>query len=66
MKFSTPGHSCVQEIDSVHSCIEKVLPYKIIQMYVKDFKDYKSCTTAFNYKVVPFSNECSKVYTKNV
>lgn len=25
MKFSTPGHSCVQEIDSVHSCIEKVL-----------------------------------------
>lgn len=25
MKFSTPGHSCVQEIDSVHSCIERVL-----------------------------------------
>lgn len=25
MKFSTPGHSCNQEIDSVHSCIEKVL-----------------------------------------
>lgn len=25
MKFSTPGHSCNQEIDSVHSCIERVL-----------------------------------------
>ncbi|XP_036317389.1 uncharacterized protein LOC118732366 [Rhagoletis pomonella] len=25
MKFSTPGHSCNQEIDAVHSCIERVL-----------------------------------------
>lgn len=77
MKFSTPGHSCVQEIDSVHSCIERVLdkveyfspvsllrillkvnsarPYKIIQMRAENFKDYKSCTTVFNYKVLPFS-----------
>lgn len=25
LKYSTPGHSCVQEIDSVHSVIERVL-----------------------------------------
>lgn len=25
MKFSTPGHSCIQEVDNVHSCIERVL-----------------------------------------
>lgn len=25
MKFSTPGHSCNQEIDAVHSCIERLL-----------------------------------------
>lgn len=25
LKFSTPGHSCVQEIDNVHSCIDRVL-----------------------------------------
>ncbi|CAH2100965.1 unnamed protein product [Euphydryas editha] len=24
-KFSTPGHSCIQEIDNVHSCIDRVL-----------------------------------------
>nr|CAH7743761.1 unnamed protein product [Callosobruchus chinensis] len=77
MKFSTPGLSCVQEIDVVHSCIERVLdkaeyfsplsllrillkvnsvrPYKIIQMRKEDFKDYKSCTSTFDYKLIPFS-----------
>lgn len=25
MKFSVPGHSCIQEIDHVHSCIEKAM-----------------------------------------
>lgn len=84
MKFSTTGHSCVQEIDSVHSCIERVLakveyfspisllrillkvnsakPYKIIQMRIKDFKDYKS---AFNYKVIPFSKVKALKFTNS-
>lgn len=30
MKFSTAGHSAVQEIDSVHSALEKLLKYDII------------------------------------
>nr|CAI5849417.1 unnamed protein product [Callosobruchus analis] len=77
MKFSTPGHSCVQEIDAVHSSIERVLdkaeyfsplsllrillkvnsvrPYKIIKMRKEYFKDYKSCTSTFDYKLIPFS-----------
>lgn len=25
LKFSTPGHSCIQEMDNVHSCIDRVL-----------------------------------------
>lgn len=25
MKFSTPGHSCIQEVDNIHSNIEKAL-----------------------------------------
>lgn len=25
MKFSTPGHSCIQEVDNIHSNIEKTL-----------------------------------------
>lgn len=25
MKYSLPGHSCVQEVDSVHSCIERAM-----------------------------------------
>lgn len=42
MKFSTPGHSCVQEIDNVHSCIERVLkkteyfsPVSLIRLLLK-------------------------------
>lgn len=42
MKFSTPGHSCVQEIDSVHSAIERVLkkseyfsPVSLIRLLLK-------------------------------
>lgn len=42
MKFSTPGHSCNQEIDAVHSCIERVLkkseyysPLSLIRLLLK-------------------------------
>lgn len=87
MKFSTPGHSCVQEIDAVHSCIDRVLdkveyfsplsllrillkvnyvrPYKIIQMRSEDFKDYKACTSTFNYKLIPFSKVKALKFTSS-
>lgn len=42
MKYSTPGHSAVQEIDAVHSCIERVLnrteyysPVSLMRLLVK-------------------------------
>ncbi|KAL1497096.1 hypothetical protein ABEB36_008109 [Hypothenemus hampei] len=76
MKYSTPDHSCIQEIDNVHSSIEKVLskaeyyspvsllpllrkvstqkPYKILSMAPADFFDLKSCSSFYNYKVIPF------------
>lgn len=25
LKYSTPGHSCIQEVDNIHSNIEKIL-----------------------------------------
>lgn len=41
-KFSTPGHSTIQEIDNVHSCIERVLrtpdfysPLSLIRILLK-------------------------------
>lgn len=86
MKFSTPGHSCVQEIDSVHSCIERILkkseyfsplsllrfllkvssvrPYNVIQMSTEDFKDFKSCVSAYNYNLVPFSKVKALKFTQ--
>lgn len=42
MKFSTPGHSCIQEIDNVHSCIDRMLskaeyysPFSLIRLLLK-------------------------------
>lgn len=42
MKFSVPGHSCIQEVDSVHSAIERTLrkseyssPISLIRILLK-------------------------------
>lgn len=35
--------------------ISSAKPYKIIEMHRGDFKDYRSCNSAFNYKVISFS-----------
>ncbi|GBL91819.1 hypothetical protein AVEN_172744-1 [Araneus ventricosus] len=78
MKYSLPGHSCVQEVDSVHSSIEKAMnkidfysliglirilkqvnrrhPYRVIQMWPDDFKDYQGTAKLLNYKIVAFAS----------
>ncbi|GBN86765.1 hypothetical protein AVEN_257508-1 [Araneus ventricosus] len=78
MKYSLPGHSCVQEVDSVHRNIEKAMtkidfhspirlirilkqgnprhPYRVIQMWRDDFKDFQGTAKFLNYKIVPFTS----------
>ncbi|GBN65007.1 hypothetical protein AVEN_57018-1 [Araneus ventricosus] len=75
VKYSLPRHSCVQEVDSVHSNIEKAMnktdfyspiglirilkqvnprhPYRVIQMWSDDFKDFQETAKLLTYKIVP-------------
>ena len=62
MKFSTPGHSCVQEIDSVHSCIERVLakveylsPVSLLRILLK-------VNVVKPYKIIQMRSEDFKDY----
>ncbi|KAF2878800.1 hypothetical protein ILUMI_27377 [Ignelater luminosus] len=58
MEYSSSGHSCVQDVDSVHSSIERVLCcliklFKCVQSILKIFINYLASTLKYNN--VPFS-----------
>ena len=77
LKYSLPGHSCVQEVENMHKNIDdsmkcaefysplgflrlilkvdRIPPYKVIQMSQKYFKDYANCAKMLKYNTIPFT-----------
>ncbi|GBL96728.1 hypothetical protein AVEN_111863-1 [Araneus ventricosus] len=87
MKHSLRGYSCVLEVDSDHSNIEKAInktdfyspiglikilkqvnprhPYRVIQMWRDDFKDFQGTAKLLNYKIVPFTSVAILKFSEN-
>ncbi|XP_072398779.1 uncharacterized protein [Diabrotica undecimpunctata] len=62
MKFSTPGHSCNQEIDSVHSCIEQVLKRSEYYSPVSLLRILLKVNSKKPYKILQLKNNDFKDY----
>lgn len=70
IKFSTPGHSCVQEIDNVHSCIDRVLskaeyysPISLIRLLLKVNRKKPYRIIQLQEKAFKNFQECAGLFT---
>lgn len=65
MKFSTPGHSCIQEVDNVHSHIEKVMAVSEFWSPVSFLRLLLRVNRKTPYNVVQLKNQHFKDFHKS-
>lgn len=63
MKFSVPGHSCIQEIDNIHSQIEKVLRHKEYYSPVGLIPLIKNCNRKNPFKIIEMEENDFKAFS---
>lgn len=64
VKYCTPGHSAIQEVDNVHSCIEKVLSVSEYYSPVSLIKLLKKVHKNNPYRIIQLQNEDIKDFAE--
>ncbi len=62
LKYSAPGHSCIQEVDNIHSMIEKSFRKSEYYSLESVKRLIKSANSRKNYEVLEMKKENSKDY----
>lgn len=65
MKYSTPGHSCIQEVDNVHSQIEKVMAVSEVWSPVSFLRLLLRVNRRRPYNVIQLQNQHFKDFHKS-
>lgn len=62
IKYSTPGHSAVQEVDSVHSCIDRVMAAAEFYSPLSLMRLLKKVDLKKPYKIIQMQKDCIFAY----